>query len=234
MREWQDYPDHLDYEELRKREEARLAAIEAKRRADDAVIDARRHKAMKVLSSIAATLAVVAVVYAIAHQTTSPSYNQPVIIRNEFSADLTGQIAAPEMGPGDEISYDPIFTNTGNVPMYAFIRFDCATYNSDSGDKAIYEFTPSDDVSGMWTQVESDNPGQLLFAYTESDSEMKEVKPNQEISLTGTLKMVADNGSLAKFTDEDVGFQVTGCAIDTLGSIEPDGAYNEYIAAGGE
>ena len=138
MREWQDYTDHLDYEELKLREQQRLEYIRTKQLADDAVIDARKHKAMKILSAFVAVTAVVGVVYAITHQTTSPSYNQPVIIRNEFSADLTGQIAAPEMGSGDEISYDPVFTNTGNVPMYAFIRFNCATYNSDSGEKAIY------------------------------------------------------------------------------------------------
>ena len=116
--------------------------------------------------------------------------------------------------------------------MYVFIRFDMATYTpSGGGERSIYTFTPDEQ---LWTQVESDNPGQLIFAYTESESEMKVVGANEEISLTGTLKMVVDNASLAGFSDEDAGFHVTGCAIDTLGSVDPEGAYNEYVGAGGE
>ena len=105
-RPWNEYAgEHLDYDELKKREQQRLEYIQSKRAADDAAIDAKKHKAMKILSAFVAVTATVAIVYAITHQTASPNYNQPVTIRDEFSADLTGQIATPEMGSGDEITY---------------------------------------------------------------------------------------------------------------------------------
>ena len=233
-RPWKDYDDSLDYDELKKREQARLEYIEAKRRADDAAIDARKHKAMKITGALVAVFFTAAVVFAFTQLKDSDSFRIPNRRGHTFSVDLSGAVEGIEVLPDSEQTVVPVMTNTGTEPMYVFIRFDTSTYTSseDGQEKSVYSFTPDED--GLWTQIEGDNPGQLIYAYG-TDTEMTVVSSKESVSLPGTLKVTVDASDFVDLTDDDMEVKVTGCAVGTdVDSKRAYDAYQEYISAGGE
>ena len=238
MREWKDYDGQfLDYDELKKREQQRLEYIQSKRAADDAAIDAKKHKAMKIFSSIAAVIAVVSIVYAISSYFFSDSFIIPNTKGHVFSMDLSGAVAGIEVVPGSEQSVAPVMTNTGTENAYVFIRFDVSTYIPSSDvqgeqEMPVYSFTP--DEPDLWTQIETDNPGQLLYAYG-TETELNVVAPKEDVVLAGTLTMMNDNAAFVDLSDDDVKVKVTGCGIGTDNESEVAyEAYQHYVSLGGE
>lgn len=227
MRPYIDYDDNIDYEELRKREEQRLAAVQAKRAADDAAIDARKHKAIKILSAIVMVVCVVGAVYAATLYQASDSGIINNTKGNSFSVDLSGIVAGVEMVPGDKQSVSPAVENTGTERMYVFVRFDVAT---TVDNEPVYSFQTESDT---WVRINTEEPGELLYYYGDADGSV-EVEAGRTVTLPGTLKVDVENEIFAGLTDDDMKVRVTGCAVgtDAMGSAEE--IYQEYISRGGE
>lgn len=144
-----------------------------------------------------------------------------------FTIDLTGQVPAVEMGPGDEQSISPSIKNTGTEKMYVFVRFNC------SGD-GVYEFVPEE--GSNWTKVESDVPGEMIYAYGDPDK----LIPGDSATLSGKMKVVATNVMFSDWfdagtADEVLYYTVNGCAIGTDAESSGSSAlYAEYLSSGGE
>ena len=184
---------------------------------------------------IASAVLVWVIVWAFSRHHDTKTDEKPMGKGSVFSIDLTSEIPKRDIVPGDEITAAPTVTNTGTDPAYIFLRFDCNTFTdpADNEEKSIYSFSIDEGDRSKWTQVESDNPGQLIFAYG-SESDLTVVQPQESVTLPGTLKLVMDSGSFVEIDEAGLTFRVTGCGIDTLGSNNSAGAYNEYIAEGGE
>ena len=133
----------------------------------------------------------------------------------------------------DEISMSPTLTNTGSMPLYVFVRFDCA---SDSG-APIYNYSVQSDQESLWTTVDTGDAGKICFAYVDGE-EMKEVGAGEEISIPGTLRLNLSSSrfsALALDDPEQFSVKVMGCGIDTTGSSSnPVDVYNDWVAEDGE
>ena len=158
--------------------------------------------------------------YAISSLVTYGSFSVNNAKKHSFTIDLTGQVTATELGPGDSQSISPSITNTGTDKMYVFVRINCS-------DDGIYSFTPS----GNWTAVETTNAGEMVYAYGEPTA----IKPGESVTISGTMTIVASNAVFSELADDALFYTVTGCAIGT--DAETSGAealYNEYLSSGGE
>ena len=237
MREWQDYTDSLDYEELRKREEQRLAAIEAKCRADEAAISSRTRKITKIFISFAIIIGVPLLVYAATRFAANRAFIIDITPEVEGDFDFADGNGSDSLGRtlrlDDEISMSPTLTNTGSMPLYVFIRFDSA---DDSGS-SIYNYSIESDRESLWTLVDTGEAGQICFAYVDGE-DMKEVGAGEEISIPGTLRLNLSPSrfsALALDDPEQFSIKVMGCGIDTTGtSSNPVDVYNDWVAEGGE
>lgn len=165
--------------------------------------------------------------YAITSLITSGQFGIHNPPKHIFTIDLTGQVPAVEMGPGDEQTIAPSIKNTGTEKMYVFVRFNCS-------DDGVYEFVPAE--GSNWTKVDSDVPGEMIYAYGDPDK----LIPGDSATLSGKMKVVATNVMFSEWFDagtaEDVlYYTVTGCAIGT--DAESSGAaalYDEYVSSGGQ
>lgn len=160
--------------------------------------------------------------FAISNWVTSGSFTVRVPPKHIFTIDLTGQVEAVAMGPGDEQTIAPTITNTGTEKMYVFIRINCS-------DDGIYSFTPS----GNWTAVETGVPGEMVYCY----GEPTKLNPDESATLNGTIKVIASNAAYSDIIEDEEAlyYTVTGCAIGV--DAESSGAaalYNEYLSSGGE
>ena len=159
------------------------------------------------------------IVYALSSYVTSKSFSVNNLKKHIFTMDLTGQVSAVAMGPGDTQSIAPSITNTGTDKMYVFIRFNCS-------DDGIYSFTPS----GSWTAVNA-GVGEMVYCYGDPTA----LKPSESATLSGTMTVVASNAAYSELADDALYYTVTGCAIGT--DAESSGAaalYNEYLSSGGD
>jgi len=160
------------------------------------------------------------IAYAVSSYFTSQSFSVNNPKKHIFTIDLTGQVEATALGPGDSQSIAPKIENTGTEKMYVFIRINCS-------DDGIYSFTPS----GNWTAVETSAAGEMVYAYGEPTA----IKPDESATLSGTMTVVASNAEYSELADDALYYTVTGCAIGT--DAESSGAaalYNEYLSSGGE
>lgn len=74
-----------------------------------------------------------------------------------FTIDLNKTVTGIEAVPGSEQTVTTSITNTGTEKMYVFVRFDTST---TSNGEPIYSF-----AADGWTQIDRDDPGELLFVY---------------------------------------------------------------------
>lgn len=160
------------------------------------------------------------ITYAISSYVTHGSFSVNNPKKHIFTINLTGQVTATELGPGDSQSIAPRIENTGTDKMYVFIRINCS-------DDGVYSFTPS----GNWTAVETPGVGEMVYSYGEPTA----IKPGESATLSGTMTVVVDNAAYSELADDALYYTVTGCAIGT--DAETSGAsalYNEYLSSGGE
>ncbi|MBR1848953.1 MAG: hypothetical protein IJ791_06900 [Lachnospiraceae bacterium] len=150
MREWNEYiGDELDYEEIFLREKRRLAAIRMKRAADDAVIEARKYKAMKAVAAVMTVCLAAGGVYAATYlfyksQRQESDYLSKEIFEfnvNEFFEEKG------EIGPGDSKTINPIVTSDSTVESFVVIVVKMLKF----GDGGLYVIEKNDD----WAMVQS-------------------------------------------------------------------------------
>lgn len=154
--------------------------------------------------------------YAVSNYITHGTFSVDNPKKHIFTMDLTGQVEATELGPGDEQTINPTITNTGTEKMYVFVRINCS-------DDEIYSFTPNDG----WTAVEA-GVGEMVYAYGEP------LKPRESATLSGTMTVVANNADYSELADDALYYTVTGCAIGTdAESSDAASLYNEYLVSGG-
>ena len=233
-RPWNEYTgEHLDYDELKKREQARLEYIQSKRAADEAEIKAKSKKTTTVLSALALMIAIPLIVYAATRFAANRAFILDITPEAEGGFDFSGEVAARSIRLDDEISLSPTLTNSGSTPLYVFIRFDCST----DADSPIYSYTVDSERADNWKVVDTNNPGQICFAYVEN-GEMKVVEAGDEAVIPGTLRLALSSSQFSRMAidnPEEFGVRVMGCGIDTTGnSSSPIDVYNEWIAEGGE
>ncbi len=160
------------------------------------------------------------IAYAISSYVTHGSFSVNNPKKHIFTMDLTGQVEAEALGPGDSQSIAPKIENTGTEKMYVFIRINCS-------DNNIYSFTPS----GSWSLVDTGVAGEMVYAYGEPTA----LTPGESATLSGTMTVVANNAAFSELADDALYYTVTGCAIGV--DAESSGAaalYNEYLSSGGE
>ena len=232
-RPWKDYDDSLDYDELKKREQARLEYIQSKRAADEAEIASKTKKTTTVLSALALMIAIPLIVYAATRFAANRAFILDITPEAEGGFDFSGEVAARSIRLDDEISLSPTLTNSGSTPLYVFIRFDCST----DADSPIYSYTVDSERADNWKVVDTNNPRQICFAYVEN-GEMKVVEAGDEAVIPGTLRLALSSSQFSRMAidnPEEFGVRVMGCGIDTTGnSSSPIDVYNEWIAEGGE
>lgn len=179
-----------------------------------------RQKAASIGIILGIFLGTALIAYAISSYVTHGSFSVNNPKKHIFTIDLTGQVTAEALGPGDTQSIAPKIENTGTEKMYVFIRINCS-------DDGIYSFTPS----GNWTEVETSAAGEMVYAYGEPTA----IKPGESATLSGTMTVVASNAEYSELADDALYYTVTGCAIGT--DAESSGAsalYSEYLSSGGE
>ena len=147
MREWKDYDDGLDYEDLRSlahREEqnSNKDSERLKRKSNHA----RIFNTMKVAgASVGRFFAAAIVVFALStlfDMATTTLPNKGGVIEFKVSiGDLKDK--ATTVVPGTEQFIDTSITNKSGQNMYVFLRLDCGTYDEGDEKFPIYSFTPA-------------------------------------------------------------------------------------------
>ena len=119
-----------------------------------------------------------------------------------FQFELTTDMTATEVGPGDSFDVKPAVYNDATEEMYVFIQVDMPTLV----DGDLYSF----DVNEEWIPVESRN-GTVVYAYGSTD--MTVVSPGENTcELTSQMTMQSiSNEEFAAI--DDINIMVTGYAI---------------------
>ena len=143
--------------------------------------------------------------------------NIKFIKKNSFQFDLTTDMVATEVGPGDYFEVKPVIYNAATEDMYVFIQVDMPTI----GDRTLYSFN----VDSDWSPV-SINGGTVVYAY--AGSEMTTLQPGDYTS-SFTEKMTMNDISYAEYAViDDINVTITGYAIGTKEiSMEPVEAWNQ-------
>lgn len=162
------------------------------------------------------------IVYAITALFFTNSETSKLSKKTVFQFDLTTDMVATEVGPGDSFDVKPVVYNDATEEMYVFIQVDMPT----TADEALYSF----DVGDEWTLVESDNDT-VVYAY--GDTEMTVLSPGDStIALTNQMIMQSISNAEYAVVD-DINVTITGYAIGTEDvSANPTDAWNECKTIG--
>lgn len=157
------------------------------------------------------------IVYAITSLFFTKSETSKLSKKTVFQFDLTTDMAATEVGPGDSFALSPTIFNDATEEMYVFIQVDMPT----TVDGVIYSFS----VDNEWIPV-SDNDGTIIYAY--ASSEMTALQPGDSTSAL-TEQMTMDEVSNAEYAAiDDINITITGYAIGTEDvSANPTDAWNQ-------
>lgn len=162
------------------------------------------------------------IVYAITSLFFASSETSNFSKKTVFQFDLTTDMTAAEVGPGDSFDVKPVVYSDATEDMYVFIQVDMPT----TADGALYSF----EVDDEWTLVESGN-GTVVYAY--GDTEMTVVCPGDSTSAL-TEQMTMRSISNAEYAGIDnINITITGYAIGVEGvSTNPADAWGECKSIG--
>lgn len=128
--------------------------------------------------------------------------NLEITKKQYFDFELTTNMQAEELGPGDSFSVSPVIRSVSTENMYVFIKLITPEYETGS----LYSF----DVDSSWTLVNRED-GEYVYAY--GQNEMYELVPGEETSALMTV-MTMINIPVEEFAQyDDVNIQVIGYAI---------------------
>ena len=162
------------------------------------------------------------IVYAITSLFFTSSETSKLSKKTVFQFDLTSEMVATEVAPGDSFKVKPVVYNDATEEMYVFIQVDMPT----TEDGNLYSFG----VDAGWKQVESVN-GTVVYAY--GDTGMTVLSPGESTTAL-TSEMTMKSISNAEYSAvDDINITITGDAIGTEEvSTDPNGAWNECKAIG--
>lgn len=174
-------------------------------------------KAVRIGVFCGSLLGTTILVYAITSLFFTNSVTSELSKKVVFQFDLTTDMTATEVGPGDSFVVKPVVHNDATEEMYVFIQVDLPALV----DGNLYLF----DVNEEWIPVESRN-GTVVYAYGNTD--MTVVSPGESTSAL-TSQMTMQSISNEEFAAiDDVNIMVTGYAIGTEDvSTNPVDAWNE-------
>ncbi|MCI7181490.1 MAG: hypothetical protein MSA26_13185 [Lachnospiraceae bacterium] len=139
-----------------------------------------------------------------------------------FQFDLSTDMEATKVGPGDSFDVKPVIYNDATEEMYVFIQVDMPT----TADGILYSF----DVDDEWCVVSEDD-GTVVYAY--GSTEMTILAPGDSTSaLTNQMTMKSiSNAEYAAI--DDINITITGYAMGTEDmSTNPVDAWNECKTIG--
>ena len=179
-------------------------------------------KAVRAGGACGILLGTTMVVYAITSLFFTNSVTSKLSKKTVFQFDLSTDMAATEVGPGDSFDVKPVVYSDATEEMYVFIQVDMPT----TADGVLYSF----DVDDEWILV-SDNDGTMVYAY--ANSEMTALQPGESTSAL-TERMTMKSISNAEYAGiDDINITITGYAMGTEDmSTNPVGAWNECKTIG--
>ena len=222
MREWVDYDDGLDYEDLRiEREKLRHRQVKA-------AVTGTSPVWIFAFSCLLSIVVFAAVTYFTAHK------GMDVNLDKVDTTDITlaGSNDLGGISSGEKVAFDYTVTNTSSQPAYIFLRIDANQYtDAISGQsKELYELTDLDNTDGSWTKIDSGQPGQIVYAYGGSGT-MSPVQINETVVLNAQFHCLADAESYKDLSESDMDISVHGCLVFGVGgnvSESPSALYQIY------
>ena len=157
------------------------------------------------------------IAYAVTFLFFSKSETSNLSKKTVFQFDLSTDMIATEVGPGDSFDVKPVVCSDATEEMYVFVQVDMPT----TEDGVLY----SCDIDNEWIPV-SDNDGITVYAY--AGSEMTVLQPGDCTSAL-TEKMTMDEISNAEYAYiDDINVTITGYAIGTEEvSVDPVEAWEQ-------
>ena len=228
MREWKDYDDGLEYEDL-------VKAHKVEKRREKKSRQSRLNTVMHLIGgSIGRILGTAIVVFAISvlfSMVTARLPNTKGVIEFKIKIDsLENQATA--VVPGTEQSISTTITNDSGQQMYMFVRLNTSTYD---GNNSIYSFVPNngDDDYG-WSVIEGvAESGQIVLAWVE-DGKLRKVEAQDSVVLSGTLTCVVPIQYFDGLSDSDMIVDFDGFGISTEESDDPKQAYEVNVVGRGK
>ena len=136
-------------------------------------------KAVRIGVACGILLGATMIVYAITSLFFTNSETSKLNKKTVFQFNLTTDMSATEVGPGDSFDVKPVVYSDATEEMYVFIQVNMPT----TVDGALYSF----DADNEWIPV-SDNDGTIIYAY--ASSEMTALQPGDSTSaLTEQMTM---------------------------------------------
>ena len=226
MREWKDYDDGLEYEDLKspvqkeKKTQAETSQPITKQiRAVIAGISPLWIFAIVLMTTLVVLAAVI--VWHAAHD--SKSVNVDKVDTAKIT--LTGAENLGGIAAGGYKAFDYSVKNESSQKAYVFIRVDMET-------SGLYELVETDG----WCKVTGDS-NQLIYGYGTSGA-LTPVEIGDEVSLTGQLHCLADAEWYSSLTGDDMDFDIYGCLVfwtgDGNNNVSAQYLYQMYLENGGE
>ena len=179
-------------------------------------------KAGKIGIACGILLGTTIIAYAITSLFFTKSERSKLSKKTIFQFDLSTDMSATEVGPGDSFDVKPIVYNDATEEMYVFIQVDMPTI----ANGALYSF----EVDNDWTLVESGNDT-VVYAYGNTD--MTILSPGESTcALTNQMTMSSISNAEYAAVD-DINITITGYAIgiDDV-AMNPTAAWNECKVIG--
>ena len=179
-------------------------------------------KAGKIGIACGILLGTTIIAYAITSLFFTKSERSKLSKKTVFQFDLSTDMSATEVGPGDSFDVKPIVYNDATEEMYVFIQVDMPTI----ANGALYSF----EVDNEWTLVESGNDT-VVYAYGNTD--MTILSPGESTcALTNQMTMSSISNAEYAAVD-DINITITGYAIGIEDvSMNPTDAWNECKVIG--
>ena len=142
-----------------------------------------------------------------------------------FEIDLSTDLTAATLLPGDSININPVVTNDATSDMYVFI----AVYTPVVGQDSIYAYNVGED----WSVVES-TERKTVYSYSTTD-EMTPLTLEEKTPALTSKMTLRDNISNAEFAGiDDINITITAYAVGTEDSpVAPSEAWAYCKQLGG-
>lgn len=144
------------------------------------------------------------IVYAITSLFFTSSETSKLSKKTVFQFDLSTDMTATEVGPGDSFDVKPVIYSDATEEMYVFIEVDMPI----TADGMLYLF----DADNEWIPV-SDNDGTIIYAY--AGSEMTALQPGDSTSALTEQMTMAEISNAEYATIDDINITITGYALGT-------------------
>lgn len=187
----------------------------AERRIERAVIMNKRVLGIGIACGVLFGATIIA--YAITTLFFTSSQTSNLSKKTVFQFDLTTEMEAAEVGPGDSFTVKPVVYNDATEEMYVFVQVDIP----EASEGALYSY----EIDDGWIPV-YDHQGTKVYAY--AGSEMSALQPGEETSaLTDWMKMneigYADYAAI-----DDINITITAYAmgIEDM-STNPEEAWSQ-------